>query len=269
MTAVITPARRTPHPDAQPIVLLHGATSSWQAWESVLPDLESTYDVFAPTLPGHIGVPWADGTPVTFPGLVGQVEAWMDEQEMPTAHLVGNSLGGWLALELAARGRARSCLAFSPAGGWDRGETRIPKLFATMRSFAERTLPVADGVLAIPSARRKVFALNCEHGDRLSLDQAKAAFEATVACRIMPALLDGDVRTALPDLSSVTVPVTIAWSEHDQVIPYDAYAPRWREAAPHAHWLMLPGVGHVPMWDDPALVVRTIRESVGAAQASS
>ncbi len=123
---------------------------------------------------------------------------------MPTAHLVGNSLGGWIALDLAARGRARSCLALSPAGGWDHGETRIPKLFAAMRDFAKRTLPVADGVLATP-----------------------------------------------------------------EVLPYDDYAPRWREAAPHAHWLTLPGVGHVPMWDDPALVVHTIRESIGAAQASS
>jgi pimeloyl-ACP methyl ester carboxylesterase len=48
------------------------------------------------------------------------------------------------------------------------------------------------------------------------------------------------------------------------VIPYDDYAPRWREAAPDARWLTLPGVGHVPMWDDPALVVHTIRESIGA-----
>lgn len=219
MSGVITPARRTPRPGAEPIVL---------------------------------------------PGLIGQVEAWLDEQDMPTAHLVGNSLGGWLALELAARGRARSCLALSPAGGWDRGETRIPKLFAAMRDFAERTLPVADEVLATPAARREVFALNCEHGDQLSLEQARAAFEAAVACTIVPTLLDGDLPTELPGLSSVAAPVTVAWSEHDQVIPYDDYAPRWREAAPDARWLTLPGVGHVPMWDDPALVVHTIRESIGA-----
>lgn len=267
IAAMPTPYRRSPRPGAEPLVLLHGATSSWQAWESALPDLEAAYDVFAPTLPGHVGVPWSDGTPVNFPGLVDQVEAWLDEQELPTAHLVGNSLGGWLALELAARGRARSCLALSPAGGWAADETRIPNLFAAMRAFAERTLPDADQVLATPAARREVFALNCEHGDQLSLDQARAAFEAVVGCTVVTTLLAGEIRSDLPDLSSVEAPVTIAWSERDQVIPYDDYAPRWREAAPNARWLTLPGVGHVPMWDDPALVVHTIRESVGRVDA--
>src|SRR5262249_4535953 len=102
-----------------PIVLLHGATSSGRVWEPVLPELGAKHPVFTPTLAGHRGGPPLPAAPA---GVVSRIVDTMcqqlDEAAIDTAHLVGNSLGGWVAFELARRGRARSVLALSPAGAW-------------------------------------------------------------------------------------------------------------------------------------------------------
>lgn len=100
-----------------PLVCLHGFMDTWRTWELVLPMLEGSHDVLAPTLPGHAGGPALTGDPsVMF--LTDAVEDAMDETGFATAHVVGNSLGGFIALQLATRGRADSVVALAPAGGW-------------------------------------------------------------------------------------------------------------------------------------------------------
>src|SRR5580704_15954876 len=104
-----------------PMVCLHGFTDTWRTWELVLPALEREHDVLAPTLAGHAGGPAIAGEP--HDGTIADaVERAMDEAGFETAHLVGNSLGGYVALQLAERGRAESVVALAPAGGWAVGE---------------------------------------------------------------------------------------------------------------------------------------------------
>src|SRR5437588_11355744 len=97
-----------------PLVCLHGFTDTWRTWELVLPALERRHDVLAPTLPGHAG-----GLPLgpepSAAGLVCALEAAMDAAGFDSAHVVGNSLGGYLAFRLAERGRVRSVTALAPA----------------------------------------------------------------------------------------------------------------------------------------------------------
>ena len=88
------------------MVCLHGIADTWRTWQLVLPALERHHDVLAPTLPGHAGGPPIDGDAGTAL-LADVVERAMDEAGFGTAHLVGNSLGGYLALHLASRGRGR------------------------------------------------------------------------------------------------------------------------------------------------------------------
>ncbi len=101
------------------IVCLHGFVDSPHTWDLVRPALERHHEVLAPALPGHLGGRPLDGD---F-DLAAAVEAAMDEAGVETAHIVGNSLGGYLALVLATRGRARSVVALAPAGGADHTET--------------------------------------------------------------------------------------------------------------------------------------------------
>lgn len=95
---------------------LHGFTDTWRTWELVLPALERRHEVLVPTLAGHAGGAAIDGEQDAST-LVDGVERAMDEAGFDTAHIVGNSLGGYVALQLAARGRARSVVALAPVAG--------------------------------------------------------------------------------------------------------------------------------------------------------
>ena len=83
--------------------------------------LERRHDVLAPTLPGHAGGPPLTGE-LSDALLADAVERAMDEAGFATAHIAGNSLGGFVALQLAARGRAESVVALAPTGGWAAGD---------------------------------------------------------------------------------------------------------------------------------------------------
>lgn len=80
-----------------PLLLLHGLTMSWRAWAPVTPYLLNEHRVFAPTLAGHRGGPPLSQTAVGPVLLLDAIERQMDDMGWDTAHLVGNSLGGWLA----------------------------------------------------------------------------------------------------------------------------------------------------------------------------
>ena len=125
------------------IVLLHGFTGSPRVWELVMPRLHA-HDVLVPALPGHLGGPALpkEITPTT---MVEAVERALDEAGFETAHVVGNSLGGYVALQLAARGRARAVTAFAPAGGWEdeAGKHETLGLHALPDARHDRRGPVA------------------------------------------------------------------------------------------------------------------------------
>jgi pimeloyl-ACP methyl ester carboxylesterase len=106
------------------MVLLHGIGDSARTWNLVLPALAREHEVLAPTLPGHLG-----GPPLP-PGagaaaMAGWVAAAMDDAGMATAHLVGDSMGGYLALLLAHGDRlGRRGPARRPGGPHDPGDRR-------------------------------------------------------------------------------------------------------------------------------------------------
>ena len=111
---------------ASAVVLLHGVTCSGNMWRDIVPLLSEHHDVYAPTLLGHRGGPAIQRRPVTVSDLVDATERYLDENiTAARPHLVGNSLGGWVAIELARRGRAASVCALSPAGFW--WDTKSPR----------------------------------------------------------------------------------------------------------------------------------------------
>src|ERR1700752_4275567 len=108
-----------------PLLLLHGIGAIWRVWKAVLDILEPHHDVISPTLRGHGGVlPLDNDVTPSLTALADGIEADLDRLGLTEVHVVGNSLGGWLAIELARRGRARSVVLLSPAGAW-RSQRRI------------------------------------------------------------------------------------------------------------------------------------------------
>src|ERR1700733_2472169 len=91
----------------EPLLLLHGFTGTWHHWRALLGELVGRYEVIAPTLAGHDGGPvFPSDIPLTFESAADSLERHLDELGVDTAHVVGNSMGGGMALELAKRGRA-------------------------------------------------------------------------------------------------------------------------------------------------------------------
>ena len=115
---------------------LHGFADTWRTWELVLPALERHHDVLALTLAGHAGGPPIKGESDAAV-LADEVERAMARARFQTAHLVGNSLGGYIALQLASRGRARTVAALAPAGDWGPGDETYKHMLRLQSTMLE------------------------------------------------------------------------------------------------------------------------------------
>jgi pimeloyl-ACP methyl ester carboxylesterase len=242
--------------DGSPLVCLHGFMETWRTWELVLPALERHHDVLAPTLPGHAGGPALEGRPDgrTMPDAV---ERAMDDAGFDTAHMVGCSLGGFVALQLAARGRARSVVAFAPAGGWARDDTLLPEVLALQTQLHEQaraTAPHAEAIVATAEGRRQATRLvvsSCEH---IPAELIAHQMLAVASARGAPALIEHGRREGYDELDAqaIACPVRIVWGTGDRLLPWPSAAARFRyEWLPHADWVELDGVGHSPQLDVP------------------
>jgi pimeloyl-ACP methyl ester carboxylesterase len=249
----------TPHHrggSGSPLVCLHGFTDTWRSWELVLPALERRHDVFAPTLAGHAGGPAIDGRP-TGDTLADAVERAMDEAGFETAHIAGNSLGGYVALQLAARGRARSVVALAPAGGWAEGDDSSQATvayFIRVHALVQRVAPLAEEIVSTPDGRRgatRFTVTNFEHipGELIAHQVVGAA-----NCRAFHELIDLSRREGWAlDAERIECPVRVVWGTADLVLPWPSAAARYRsEWLPQADWVELEGVGHCPQLDVPA-----------------
>jgi pimeloyl-ACP methyl ester carboxylesterase len=238
-----------------PMVCLHGFTDTWRTWELVLPALERDHDVLALTLPGHAGGP-SLGSELTDDSLVDQVEELIDAVGIDDAHVVGNSLGGYVALRLAARGRARSVVALAPAGGWADDDPWVRELWRLQLRVLEHATaaaPHADAIAASSEGRRRATELittNFEHiPPDLIAHQTVGAARAPDARR----MLDYARRAHWSlDAARIGCPVRILWGTADKLLTWPESAVRYRtQLLPHADWIELDGIGHCPQLDAP------------------
>lgn len=254
----------------EPVVLLHGFTASWVLWRPILADLVARYEVIAPTLPGHHGGPaYPAEKPITFEHATDAIEGFLDGLGVGTAHFVGNSMGGGVALELAKRGRARSVVALAPAGGWSRGDgegPRIGRFFARQIKMLMRTHAWSERIMRRPGTRRLAFRDIMRHGELVSPADAAEISEAALRCsisqRAIHALSADEAGLTIGDLDRIACPVLLATPQFDRVLPGPRHAPRYRREIPGVKAVALPGCGHVPVWDDAALVTNLIVEHV-------
>jgi pimeloyl-ACP methyl ester carboxylesterase len=261
--------------EGEPVVLLHGFTAHWRHWKPVLADLVARYEVIAPTLSGHRGgPPFPPGNALRKIGDAGDsLEEHLDRLGVGTAHFVGNSMGGALALELAKRGRARSVVALSPGGGWEPGSAdpeRIARFFARQMRIVRATRRTIPRVMARPGSRRIAMRDIMRHGELISprdaIDMSFDPLGCTVVDEVLESLRDG--RGHLEDLDQVAAPTLIAWAELDRILPLATCSARFRREIPNVEFRVLPRVGHVPMWDDTRLVVKTIADWVDVQSAA-
>ena len=242
--------------EGAPMVLLHGFTDTWRSWELVLPALERRHDVLAPTLLGHAGGPSLDG-PISDDAIVDGVERAMDDAGFGTAHIVGNSLGGYAALQLAARGRAKSVVALAPAGGWatdDETWEETLDYFTEMQKLLEAAAPHADAIAATPEGRRRATTLITTNFEHIPPELIAHMMVGAASCPAVLPLIDYAREHGWNlDAEEIECPVRVVWGTADRILAWPRSAARYRDDwLPHADWVELDGIGHCPQLDVPA-----------------
>jgi pimeloyl-ACP methyl ester carboxylesterase len=182
-------------------------------------------------------------------------------------------MGGALALELAKRGRARSVVGISPAGGIAPGDRaaadRIIKVFKRMQNTTARSMAMLPRIVARPRLRQVAFRDVMTRGHQVPAAEALQMARSSIACAIVDDVyaVIRDDRAPVLDLDQITVPTLITWGSKDRILPMDSHAPRLRAEIPGVEFRIHPGIGHTPMWDDPGLIAATIGDHAAAAQA--
>jgi pimeloyl-ACP methyl ester carboxylesterase len=252
--APLTPSHRGG--SGPPLVCLHGFTDTWRTWELMLPALERRHDVLAPALVGHAGGPPLEGE-VTDALIPDAIERAMDDAGFATAHIVGNSLGGHVALQLAARGRAESVVAFAPAGGWAADDESFRRdlmaHFVTMQEQARATAPQAEAIVSSPEGRRRVTRLITTNHEHIPAELLVHMMLGVARCDGALPMVEFALREGYRlDAERITCPVRVVWGTDDRLLPWPSAAVRYRgEWTPHADWVELEGIGHCPQLDVP------------------
>ena len=237
------------------LVLLHPLGADRHVWEPVMDRLTAERDVIALDLPGFGGSPSLNGGgPPTPAALAAAVAEFLPDSPY---HVAGNSLGGWVALELAAAGQARSVTAIAPAGLWP--EPLAPKR-GVARGVAKLIRPGLPALVRSPAGRRLALASTVADAERVPPAAALRLVQAYADAPGFEAVNRAMRAGRFTRLEHIRVPVTLAWPEHDRLVARPAHLP------PTVRNVALPGAGHVPMWDAPEAVARVLLQ--GSRQAA-
>jgi pimeloyl-ACP methyl ester carboxylesterase len=239
----------------EPLLLIHGLGASASVWDPVVPLLAAEREVIVLDMPGFGGAPpLPAGIEPTAAALAGALRDQLAARGIDRPHVAGNSLGGWVALELGRMGAARSVTCLSPAGLW---RDPLGPRAGSARRWAQRLRPLVSAALWIGPLRRRAVATSVARPENVPTREGRELVLSWIdaegydgANRAMREHVFDPAGYPPPE----AVPVTIAWGERDRLLG----PPRPERRPAGARFLVLPGVGHTPMWDDPGLVARTL-----------
>lgn len=233
----------------KPLVLLHGIGMSSRVWQPLIPLLAPYRRVIAFDIPGFgMSAPLADNQPPTPANLARSIGAECQAMGLGPVEVAGNSLGGWIALEMARQGSASRVTAISPAGLWHRPPAHTGLLFRGIRRLGTTFPALAKLSMESQMLRELGFLLPIAPGGRRipAADARDILADFLVAPGLLPTLAATD---RFAPATSLNIPLTIAYGSLDAIIP--PWARRRNLLPAHAQWITAPGWGHVPMWQDP------------------
>ena len=227
-----------------PVVFLHGA-SGGGTWLPFMEELSKTYDVHAPEHPGFgrsDDPPWLD----TVSDLAYFYLDYLARLKVDQVHLIGTSLGGWIAAEMAVR---------------------------STRHIGSLTLVCAVGILADGQPIEDVFRLPPdEHVARFCHGSANAEKRRRELAAADP-VVQGRNRATVARLGwrprfhnsdlhnwlhRIDRPTQIVWGESDLIVPL-SFGTAWRKLVPGASLAVIPETGHAPYIEEPSRFVETVR----------
>jgi pimeloyl-ACP methyl ester carboxylesterase len=243
--------------EGPPLVLLHGLGGSAVVWRPVRALIERERELIVPDLPGFGASPPLDGgQPATAANLAGAIVELCAGLGVERPHVAGNSLGAWVALEMAKAGRARSVAGISPAGLWRNalGPRRVER-----QRMGRRLRPLLAAALSTARGRRALLATTVAHPERVPAADARTLVLAYVDAQGYEAANEAMRADPFEHEGRIDVPVTLAWGEGDRIVG----RPSRTRIPPGARFFTVPGWGHTPTWDDPEGVAALLLEASG------
>jgi pimeloyl-ACP methyl ester carboxylesterase len=230
-----------------PLVLVHSLGTDRCVWHPVLEPLSRERDVIAVDLPGFgESDPLPAGRPPAPAALAEAVASFVEGLGVAgPPHVAGNSLGGWVALELGASGRARSVTAIAPAGLWPHA---LPPKPSIARGVARAATPLLAAALATERGRRLALGATMAHPERVPPREALRLVRAYAAAPGYDAVNAAMRAGRFEGLDRLRIPVTFGWPDRDRLVARPAHLPAT------ARNVVLRDCGHVPMWDSPEQV---------------
>jgi pimeloyl-ACP methyl ester carboxylesterase len=247
----------------EPLLLIHGLGASSSVWDPVIDLLAGEREPVVLDMPGFgAAPPLPDGVEPTAANLAAALRESCAELGIERPHVAGNSLGGWVGLEMGRAGWAASVTALSPAGLW---RAPLGPRQRDARAWAQRLRPVVSAALLVPAVRRRMLSTFAAHPERIPVDAGRELVLGWIDSNGYDGA-NRAMRTYLfePEGYPEDVPVTIAWAELDHLVG----PPKPERRPVGSRFLVLPGVGHTPMWDDPELVARTLLDGSAVSAAA-
>ena len=249
----------------EPVLLLHPFMMSSHVWHDVAPALARTgrIEVFAPSMAGHNGGPHTRSWFLDTPTLADHVERQLDELGWDTAHIAGNSLGGWVAFELERRGRARTLTAIAPAGGWHRWSpvkyeivgkfvAGLP-VWLTALTLGQRAarLPGAKQLASVPISATAAALSDADLREVIDdVTHCRAYYQLLIKALLLPGLME---------LADTGIPTHLVICERDRVLPHPRFTKHFTRHIPDISKVTtLDNVGHIPMFEAPQLIADLI-----------
>ena len=241
---------------SEKLIAIHGLGSASTAWELVKPALSKNFEFITLDLPGHGQAEMKSDKSMNPVKLAEIVHKELLSNGIDKYHLIGNSLGGWIALEIGAKypESVLSITGVAPAGLWLVPKTHRNGELAISRYLARATYRFAYSIAHFKFMRRIGFKLVSPQWEKFSIETCA---EAAIAMGSAPGyfdLWDALLGNRFDKDITKNIPITILFGDSDFTLPADSC--QERSLAPsHSEWIILPQSGHAPMWDQVDAVV--------------
>ena len=251
------------------LVAIHGLGSASTAWNLVKPALSQSYEFITLDLPGH-GAAKMRATKEMSPFYLSQlIKNELADNGIETFHLMGNSLGGWIALELAAQfpSNVLSVTGVAPAGLWFTPKTHRNGELAISRYMARSTYKLAYPIARLRFMRQIGFKLVSPRWEKFSIETCAEAAIAMGSATGYYDLWDAFLGNRFDKPISKEIPVTIIFGDSDYTLP-ESNSQEKTLAPSHAKWIRLSQSGHAPMWDQVEAVVEETIKTIETFEAN-
>ena len=249
------------------LVLVHGLGSAGSIWKTLVPGLIEKFTVYAIDLPGHGQAPLTEGEELDPRSLAQSIVDFMaSEMDVKTMHVAGNSLGVWIALEMAAVApdKVKSVTALAPAGLWHQRPARKLPPSLDARILAKISQHFMKTAYRIPLLKAIGYKKITHLWRELSFESCRDSVIAMAKSKGYMPIWHGANGRRFESTVPEEVTLSIIFGDHDRTLP-EEIAQEKSVAPSHSNWIVVDNCAHVIMWNYPSLTVDFIKQTARLA----